>query len=340
MAQQTGGSYEKVPLRSDNIRVCVAQSWVNTDTKDPKKGRRDNVDHMLKLVDVVQTMSLGGRTDFVVFHEFPIGGYDTRWEREQMLNDIAIEVPGEETQAIGQKAKEWNCYIHFGSYGKLADWPGHFMNLGIIVGPSGDIIYQRWKMRNIGGWGFSTTVNDVLDEYVKRYGWDAVFPVARTDIGNLAVIPETGEPELARAYGIRGTEIMIRYMTGAKAGFARLDLQAACRAGQYYGLYVNNALHYMDGVEIDLGAGGSAIINPMGDIMTETSSPNEATVNGFLPMATYRKTHAIPYVPLDLLKDVYDKYQPRFPANTFLTTDKLPNNLGESFSHYGKIARW
>jgi len=340
MAQQTDGGYEKVPLRSDNIRVCVAQSWVSINSKDPKKERRNNVDHMLKLVDIAQTQSMFGSTDLVVFHEFPIGGFDTTWDRETIMRDIAIDVPGEETQALGQKAKEWNCYIHFGCYGKLPDWPGHFHNLGIIVGPSGDIIYQRWKMRNVGGWGFSATINDVLDEYVKRYGWDAVFPVARTDIGNIAVIPETGEPEMARAYAIRGTEIMIRYMTGAKAGFARLDLQAACRAGQYHGLYVNNALHYMDGVEVDVGAGGSAIINPMGDIVTETASPNEAMVHGVLPLAAYRKTHTIPNVPLDLFKDLYDKYQPRLPANTFLTADKLPNNLQESVSHYNRVARW
>lgn len=338
MTEKSPGSYETVPLRSDEIRVCIIQSWVMTNPEDPEKGKQDNVNHMLKLVDIAQTSTMRGHLDLIVFHEFPIGGFDPNWNREQLLRDAVIEIPGKETEAIGQKAKEHNCYIHFGCYGKLADWPGHFMNMGIIVGPGGDIVYQRWKMRNLAGFGFSTTVYDVLDEYVKRYGWNAVFPIARTDIGNLAVIPEVGDPELARAYGIKGTEIMIRYMTGAGAGYSRLGLQAACRASQYYGLYVNNALHYVDGIEVDIGAGGSAIISPMGSIVEEATSNNETLVTGTIPIADYRAKHTIPEIPKDLFQHVYEEYVPRYPANSFLKS--LPNSMADGIRHYKSVANW
>ena len=183
-------------------------------------------------------------------------------------------------------------------------------------------------------------MSGVLDEYVKRYGWDAVFPVARTDIGNSAVIPEVGDPELARAYAIKGTEIMIRYMTGAGAGYSRRDLQAACQACKYYGLYVNNALHYINGVEIDLGAGGSAIISPTGDIVEEAASNGETLVMGTIPIANYRAKHTIPEIPKDMLQHVYDEYVPRYPPNSYLTTKSLPNSMVDGIRHYKSVANW
>ncbi len=339
MSEHRKGEYQTVPLRSDEISVGIVQSRVLTDRENPERGKRENVAHLLKLVDIAQTSTLLGHLDLVVFHEFPIGGFDFDWNRNDMLNDVAIEVPGEETAAIGEKAKEHNCYVHFGCYGKLADWPGHFMNLGIIVDPSGNIIYQRWKLRNIPGMGFSTTVYDVVDEFVERYGWEAVFPVARTDIGNLAVIPETFDPELSRAFALYGTEIMIRYMTGAGGGAARLDLQAACLAGKYYGLYVNNAQHYVGGVEVDLGAGGSAFIDPKGNIICETNSTRETVIAERIPIAAHRAQRTTPQIPIDLLKYLYSEYQPKYPANSF-TGQPLPDNFPDSIKHYRGIARW
>ena len=37
----------------------------------------------------------------------------------------------------------------------------------------------------------SSTVYDVLDRYVEMYGWDAVLPVVRTDIGNISMTSAT-----------------------------------------------------------------------------------------------------------------------------------------------------
>lgn len=57
----------------------------------------------------------------------------------------------------------------------------HYFSASVIVGPQGTVIHKHWKaIRDPGRLEYATTVHDVLDEFVERYGWDAVWPVART----------------------------------------------------------------------------------------------------------------------------------------------------------------
>ncbi len=341
--------YEKVPLRSDEIKVGIVQSRVKViDDNNPVQGVKDNLDHMIALLDMVQ---MRDRKDLVAFHEFPIGGFNFMWNREQVLK-IALEIPGEETERIAAKAKQYNCYIEFGCYAKLPDWPGHFFNMGVIIDPKGEIVLKRWKTRNLAGLGFSTTIYDVLDEYIERYGADALFPVARTDIGNLGIIPEVLEPEMGRAYAMQGAEIMIRYMTlgsglwrvkplawvGANNHHSfRLDLQAQCMAGHFYGLFVNDAIT-TENEAFTRGQGHSAIFDPNGCVMIEAASDTETMLTATLPMASYRQEHSVPNFPKEIYQPLYDAYVPRTPANSF--KEGKPDGNMAAVKHYADIARW
>jgi hypothetical protein len=341
-------NYETVPLRSDNIKVAVAQTtYRSIDANNAKQGIRKNLDHMLTFVDYVE---MRHQRDLIIFHEFPLQGSDIRWTREEQMK-VAIEVPGEETEIIGQKAKQYNCYIEFGSRVLLKDWPGHFIYMGLIIGPDGNIVLKRWKARNMAGIGYATTMYDVLDQYVEMYGWDAVFPVARTDIGNLAIIPEIWEPEMARAYAMKGAEILIRYMTygsghwgtaplcyrGTGFNSMHIDFSAMCQANSVYGIFVNNAVIENE-VFHEYGSGNSAVFDMDGKPMSVAAGVHETTFETVLPMAQYRQNHSIPTLPKDIYAHVYNEYVPKYPSNLFA---KLrPTSAVESRELYDKNANW
>jgi len=349
MAKKFAPDYEKVPLRSDEVKVCVVQSRVKViDDANPAQGVKDNLDHMINLLDMAQ---MRDRKDLVAFHEFPIGGFNFRWNREQVLK-IALDLPGEETERIAAKAKEYNCYVEFGCYAKLPDWPNHFFNMGVIIGPTGEIVLQRWKTRNLAGLGFSTTIYDVLDEYIEKYGTDALFPIARTDIGNIGIIPEVLEPELGRAYAMKGAEIMIRYMTlGSglwrvkplawlgKTGHHsfRVDLQAQCMSAHFFGIFVNDAIT-TEAEALNRGQGHSAVFDPNGQLMIEAASETETMLTTTLPMASYRQHHQVPNFPKEIYQHLYDEYVPKCPANSF--KQGKPDGNMEAVQHYANIARW
>jgi len=340
-------NYQVVPLRNEKTNIVIIQSRIkHLEMSDIQKGIKENLDHMLFCIDRMR-----GPKDLIVFHEFPINGYAGASTRADQLK-TAIEIPGPETEILGQKAKKLNCYIEFGCYGKLADWPNHFMNMGVIVGPTGEVVHVKWKSRNMAGMGFSTTIYDVLDQYIERYGWDAVFPVARLDIGNIAIMPEVYEPEIARVFATKGTEILIRYMT-AGAGFwgtnpvmirgsaidnFRIDFQSNCMQNSIYGVWVNNAISPLAAGLTDTGAGGSSIYDCDGRVMMEATSNQETWVTAAINLAEFRKEHELPKWPKELFADFYKNYVSKIPPNAFAKA--LPMSLVESADFYKKVARW
>jgi predicted amidohydrolase len=352
----TDVKYATVPLRSKEITVGIVQSKLNI--YDPDKSDRqikENLDRMLWLVDQAQDWDLRRdiKKDLLIFHEFPLQGFHIAGNREDEVR-LAIDIPGPETEAIGKKTKEYNCYITFGCYGKLKDWPGHFIDMGIIIGPTGEIIYQIWKHRQLSGLAFSTSIYDVLDEYVERYGWDAVFPVARTDIGNLALAPCVYEPEAVRAYALKGAEIVTRIMA-VGAGFyrkvnglpamkgsgpfhnLRFDLQACCMVNDIYGAFVNHATT-PDNAIGDRAAGASAIYDSDGCLMAEAMSSQETMVIATIPIASFREKHQIPNFPKELYTDMYQNYVPKYPSGALL--GYLPKDKADAITYFKSLARW
>lgn len=351
MSEKTLPNYDVIPLRSTEVSISIIQSRARTiDINNAKKDKQENLEHILKLIDMA---AIKTKADLLVLHEYPISGaLDLNWERERVIHDVTIDVPGNETQLIGQKAKQYNCYIEFGCYARQEEWPNHFINMGVIINPKGDVIYKHWKLRNTPGLGFSTTVYDVLDEYVAKYGWDAVFPVARTDIGNIAIAPCVKEPEFIRASAIKGTEIVIRYMADGGGHYSTspsllrgggnhtfgIDLQASCVQNNVYGIFVNNALSVQDDVIFDSGAGYSTIYDPDGNTIAQAISPHESIISAVIPISIYRSRHSIPVYFKELLNNINCEYVPKYPANSF--SKHLPNTKTEAKKFYKESARW
>ncbi len=312
------GTYATVPLVKDDITLTVVQTRVRAvDAKSPAKGMQENLDHMLKAIDKV--FHFNPPSDIVQFHEFPLTGFDV-WTRKEVLG-LAIEVPGKETGAIGAKAKQYGCYIVFGSYVVDPDWPNHVLSLTTIIGPDGQVADKHWKARNIKGVFpgielYTTTIYDVLDEYVERYGADAVIPVTRTPVGNLATSSVQREPELFRAFAMKGAEILLRTASG---GFSEIDVQACALYNGVYTTMCNNAVspgnpNFFE--DAGVGSGNSMILGPRGEELAKARM-DEAAISTRIPLARFRQRHRQPIVHIDLYRPVWEQYQNAYGPNLF-----------------------
>jgi hypothetical protein len=175
-----------------------------------------NVDHMVDLIDAAN--GFPGPQDLVCFHEQPIQGWNP-WTLEETLR-VSIDVPGPETEQLGKKARQYGCYITFGTYARDKDWPGHVLLNGVLIGPDGKVHANHWKTNNIRGgfkpgWDmFTTSIYDVLDRYREMYGEDAVLPIARTDIGNISCSVTPMQPDVMRAHTMKGLELRLSSSSG------------------------------------------------------------------------------------------------------------------------------
>ncbi len=335
-------NYEVVPLRSDTIGVAACQMNPNrnVDPNNPKKVQRENLDKVLLMCDIAQRSAgmfpMGPpKVDLLVFPEFTFVGSNSEWTTDDWLK-VAIEVPGEETEIIGKKAKELDAYIVLQVHTQNPkDWPGHYFNETIIIDPKGEVISRHWKVYriNCGVFSWYTTVHDVLDKFVEMYGWDALWPVARTDIGNLSSYVCSGgfAPETARAFAFKGAEILCRCFGGGghdlSGGKYRLQFQSECSSSLLWGIYANS------------GNGGSMIVDYLGRVLNEIMDNREAVVFDRIPIASYRAEHALPSIRTEIYVPALTMNPGQFPPNMYSDYGP-PRDRDEAFKICKEHARW
>ena len=339
LSMRDDGTYAVMPLAKDSIRLAVVQTRVRAvDAASPGRGIRENLDHTLAAIDKV--FHFAAPADILQFHEFPLTGFDT-WNRKEILR-LALEIPGAETEEIGKKAKEYNCYIVFGSYAVDQDWPGHVLSITTIIGPDGKVADKHWKARNIKGVFpgvelFTTTIYDVLDEYREMYGEDAVIPITRTPYGNLATSSVQREPELFRAFAMKGAEIHLRTATG---GFSETDVRACALYNGVYSTMCNNSISPSNPSFFeDAGSsfGSSMIIGPRGEELARARQ-HETAISATIPIASFRKRHRQPIVHQELYTPVRAGYRNPYGPNVFSAYQ--PADLYDAKDYLSDKSRW
>lgn len=338
LSLRADGTYTTVELAKPAWTLGLAQTRVHSfDAKETRTALKRNLEHMLQTID--RAFYFGARPDLLQFHEFPLQGW-RRWTRKE-AHQLSIELPGAETEAIAKKCREYDTWIVFGAYVRDPDWPGHVLSVTTVMDNKGEIVDKHWKARNIKGVFpgfelFTTTIYDVLDRYVEMYGRDAVIPVTRTPLGNIATSSAQREPELFRAMAMKGAEIFLRTASG---GFSPLDIQACAMYNGVYSSVVNNSISPDNGPFFDdPGSGGTALYGPNGDVVSEASSKHEQVVVGRVPIAELRARKRQPVVHMEMYRDIFDRYQSRYAPN--LWSEYVPESLEDAARYVRDKSRW
>ena len=105
-------------------------------------------------------------------------------------NTCAIDIPGPETDALGELARQYNVYIMAQAKARHPDFNDRFFNVGFIINNEGDVILQHHKIVTLLPVEHSVTPHDVYDWWVEKYGnnLDAFWPVADTPLGRMGIM--------------------------------------------------------------------------------------------------------------------------------------------------------
>ncbi len=357
--QRTLPNYEVVPLKIESFMASAIQMSVQMpDMQNPKPRVKENVEHAIAMIHATQYLN-GGKGKLLAFPQFCLSSSQYgRWNRKTYL-DLAIELPGEETDQIGECAKMYDCYIEMAAPTRDPEWPNHFFNNSFIIAPNGKIIHQHWKAFAPGGFEYATCVHDVLDEFVKRYGWETVWPVAKTDIGNIAtmICSESHEfGETARIFALNGTEILVYSISGTGGTnksyiVQNILMQADCYRNNCYGIVAtNSALHfrepgfdkskpYMEGWEPSFAfiGGYSCIIGPKGRILDQLNTCTEGVVSEQIFIGVHRKGRSIPVLRNELYAPGYQRPS-KYPKNIYINYQ--PQDVKDAVKFNQEKAQW
>lgn len=243
-----------------------------------------NVKRINKFIDTAVMVATweGAPVRLVVLPEMAIQGMiaNTPGNRDREAH-FAVTIPGPETDELATKAVQLNTYIAAELYMvKDPDFPDRYFNVAFIIDPRGEVVYKRFKATSDayeGGMLGNMNPHDIWDEFVAKRGdgdvMEAIFPVARTKIGNIgiAICHEGVYPEVVRGLAMNGAELIIRptlIEPAVMKGLWEIQNRAHAAFNNAYVIAPNLGPEILDdGGMQDLFGGQSMIVDPAGQIV-------------------------------------------------------------------------
>jgi predicted amidohydrolase len=216
-------------------------------------------------------------------------------------------------------------------------------NIAFIIDPNGKLIHKHYKTAFYQREP-NTAPSDIWDLYLEKYGDDpeklmqAIYPVARTEIGNIGTLicAEGSYPEAARGLALNGAEIIWRTQYPEPwmgNNMAQIQNQSHAIFNTCYVLSPNiGAISLPDDPDHVVACGKSQMIDYRGNIISEYLGPGETVVSAILNIDGLRDfrvrgtwQNLVKDMRIEEYKVIYDAMQNRggiYPRN--LCMDEPP----------------
>lgn len=218
---------------------------------------------------------IGSDCRLVVLPEYFLTGFPMGDPIEAWAEKAALEIDGAEYEQLGGIAQENRVYLAGNAYEADTNFPGFYFQTSFVIDPGGKVILRYRRLNSM----FTPTPHDLWDRYVDIYGLEGVFPVARTEVGNLAAIAseEIMFPEVARCLTMRGAEVFLHSTSEAAGPQSPKDAAKVVRAVENAAYVVSANTAGIDEIDIPRSStdGGSKIVDYRGLVLTE-AGPGES----------------------------------------------------------------
>ncbi len=301
---------------------------------------KENLERSLNLIDgYVLYAGLEVPVRLVVFPEFFLQAARGAHVKEARAEPRQIQVPGEQTDRLGEKAAKHNVYIVGTAETIEPEWPGRTWNVAFIIGPSGKVIHKYYKfMTSNNAMECNLSSHDVYDLFVGKFGdtLEAFFPVADTDIGKLGVFTcyDGNFPEIPRALAINGAEVLIRPAAwpdpyqDSPQDIWTLENRMRAFENNCYLIAVNQGGGGYMGT--DINCGHSMIVDYKGRLLARSLKTGDTLIFATINVDELRKFRLtakafnfLPALRTEVFAKIYEK--PIWPKNIWL--EKPPANI-------------
>ncbi len=268
---------------------------------------------------------IGPDTKLVVLPEYFLTGFPMGESIGEWREKACLEIDGEIYELLGNLAQERRIHLAGNAYELDPNFPELYFQTSFVIGPNGDVVLRYRRLNSM----FAPTPHDVWDKYLDIYGLEGVFPVARTEIGNLACIAseEILYPEIARCLAMRGAEVFC-HSSSEVYGMENTPKNVAKLARAYENMaYVVSA---NSGGLADIAIpenstdGGSKIVDYKGLVIAETAQGESINAFAEIDLAALRRNrrrsgmaNILSRQRFELYAESYSKHS-IYPPNTLL----------------------
>lgn len=317
--------------RMDRYDVVLGQTVTQVALKPDTlmEYRQRNLENALY---VVRPFAMSPGVKLVVFPEFFLTGAVSQLGSSSggIADKIGITFPGPEADQLAKFAQDHNTYVAGGVFEYDLAWPNRFFNSAFIFDDNGKLIhlYRKIHCADVFGRLPDTTPGSVYTEYVDRYGYDHLFPVADTPLGKLCTVIcfDMNFGETHRAMIKRGAEVII-HPTSEPHNIRRRGWDLARHARAYENTaYLLTAGHGGEFRGEGLGFPGamqrgySKVVNFDGSLQCIVDGPGAVPLAGSLDLTALRRARA------DIKTNLAAWDDPAVYAHQYAAERGLPNN--------------
>lgn len=259
---------------------------------------------------------------------FPLGESIAGWAAK-----ACVEMAGAEYEALGQIAQKHHIFLAGNAYELDPNFPKLYFQTCFAIAPSGSVVLRYRRLNSM----FAPTPHDVWDKYLDCYGLEGVFPVAKTEIGNLAALAseEILYPEVARCLAMRGAEIFLHSTSEVYGERSPKDAAKISRAveNMAYVVSANTAGIANIPIPVSSADGGSKIVDYRGLVLAETATGESMAAFAEIDLAALRRYRRRPGLNNLLSRQRFELYAESYsqshfyPANTMLDKEVDRNHF-------------
>ena len=268
---------------------------------------------------------LGRDTLLVVAPEYFLTGPPVAETVEQWREKAALDIDGRIYEALGAMVQRQQLYFSGNAYEQDPFFPELYFQTSFIIGPTGDVILRYRRLNAM----YVPTPHDVWELYLDAYGYDSLFPVVKTNIGNLACIASEDilYPEVARCLAMRGAEVLLHATSEVGSPLLthrKVAKLARAAENMAYVVSANSAGISGSSVPLNTADGSSVIIDPKGMVLAEAGYGESIVANADIDLAALREFRQRPALGNLMARQRYELYTESYanhrvyPPNTLL----------------------
>lgn len=237
----------------------------------------------------------GPDTRLVVLPEYALTGFPMGDTIEGWAAKAALAPDGPEYDRFAAVAQRHRIHLATNAYETDPHYPGLYFQATVVFGPTGATVLRYRRLHSL----YTPSPYDVWDSYLDHYGLDAVLPVARTAIGNLAAAAseEILYPELFRALAFRGAEVFLHPTGEATSPDPTVkELARRCRAAENIAAVVTANSAGITGIPLsgDSTDGHSEIVDHTGRSLARAASGESLVAAAEIDLAALRRERLRP----------------------------------------------
>ena len=235
----------------------------------------------------------GTELKLVCLPEYFLTGFPLRESRQEWKAKASIDIDGPEYEALAGIAQRFGVYLAGNLYENDPNFPELYFQANFVIAPSGETVLRYRRMISL----YTPSPYDVWGAYLDLYGYDAVFPVADTEIGMLGTIAseEILYPEIARMQALKGAEILLHPTSevGSPALTVK-DIAKRARAIESMAYVVSANSAEIIGTPVPAASTDamSKIVDWNGKVLAEAESGESLNANAVIDLPALRATRA------------------------------------------------